>query len=484
VIEMDLFILDVKLVPIRLDGMAGVLATALAGIGILSLLFSRGRHSAAYSIWLVLFVASSMMAVLAGDFVTLLISWEMMSVASYLLLTDSARGAARAAGYRFILMQIAGGAALFLAVLLQYRSTGHLAVGPVAEEALPLFLLACGIKVGLFPLHVWLTDTYPKVHCDASIILAACTTKVGVYVMARTMQGSPLVWMGAFMALFGVAAALLQRNARSLLSYHVLSQVGYMMAALGAGTALGRNAALFHAVNNIAFKSLLFMVVGAVFWRTGTDDLAELGGLARRMPATMLFALTASLAISGAPFLNGYASKTLIHTALAGKGHSAVRWALTIASAGTFLSFSKFFYYVFLRENPRKHGPAEVPLPMLLAMGTAAAFCGAAGLYPNIVTRHLPLDLSLGFDHLQWAGIGKTLACGVVGIGGFFFLRNVLPLPKRDRLDLMPLYRAGGRLYERISEKLAAVHGQDVQMELACVLGIFVMLFFALHYLL
>lgn len=478
-LELTIPSLDSALPSAGPDGLSLVMAAAIVGIGVLSLVFSSGRRPLGWVAWQVGYVLTSLMAVLVADLLALLIFWELMSVAAYFLIVSQADDAGRAAGRRYLIAHLAGGAALLMAVLLQYDSTGSLWIGPAAARARPFFALACGIKAALLPLHFWMTDTYPKADLDSAVVLSACTTKVGVYVIARTMHGPPLVWLGAAMALVGVVAALLQSNARKLLAYHIVSQVGYMVAAIGVGSALGRDAGIFHAVNNIAYKSLLFMVVGAVILRAGTDDLKSLGGLARSMPVTFACCILASLAISGTPLFNGYASKLLISQALTEGGYRAAGWALGLASVGTCMSFTKLIYYTFLRSGREARTPGEVPPPMLVSMLILGGLCIALGLAPGLATRWLP-GVPATFGYLQWGAIAKALGAVAVGIVLFWTLGKRLPRLDRDVFDLIPGWRALSRVHRRLCTAADRVLEADVQLQLAWVFALAAALFWFL----
>lgn len=263
-------------------------------------------------------------------------------------------GAPRA-GVEYLAFQITAAAALFLGILIQYSQTGSLLVQTAHPAAQPVLLFAIAIKTGAMPLHFWLVDSYPKAPFAAAALLSVYSTKVGVYTAARLLSLPVTPYLGAFMALAGVAGALRQRDARRLLSFHIISQVGYMIAGVGLATELGIAAGLFHAVNHIIYKALLFMVAGAVIYRTGRTALTHLGGLYRDMPLTFLTGIVASAAIAGVPPMSGFASKELIKVAA---GYGPVTTMLAIATMGTGLSFIKFMYAMFVQQ-PRRPYPAR-----------------------------------------------------------------------------------------------------------------------------
>ncbi len=223
--------------------------------------------------------------------------------------------------------------------------------------------------------------------------MSVYTTKTAVYALARIFPGvNLLAYIGALMAIYGVTLAVMQNEMRKLLSYHIISQVGYMVCAIGLGGDLGVNGGVAHALHHILYKSLLFMCAGAVIYRLGEERLSDLGGLAKRMPLTTLTCLIASFSIAGLPFFNGYISKTII-TEVAHQTHNyAICLILKLATIGTWLSFLKLTYFCFLRRKENVE-VREVPLNMNIAMLAVAFLCFLTGIYPKFVLGILPYPM-------------------------------------------------------------------------------------------
>jgi multicomponent Na+:H+ antiporter subunit D len=242
----------------------------------------------------------------------------------------------------------------------------------------------------LIPLHTWLPDSYPRATLTGSVFLAVFTTKTGVYTLARFFPGDVfLVTMGGAMALYGVVFALLQNDTRKLLSYHIISQLGYMLAGIGVGTELGLDGSIAHLFNNNLFKPLLFMCMGSIIYVTGRSKLTELGGLAKAMPVTCITCVIASLSISGAPGFNGFVSKGMVIASVAEAHRPVVELMLRLATVGTFLSFAKLTYFSFFA----KHEPIQAedpPFNMRLAMIATAFACVLLGVYPQALFDVLP----------------------------------------------------------------------------------------------
>jgi NADH:ubiquinone oxidoreductase subunit 5 (subunit L)/multisubunit Na+/H+ antiporter MnhA subunit len=202
--------------------------------------------------------------------------------------------------------------------------------------------------------------------------------------------------MDAFMALFGGMFALMQGQGRKLLSYHIISQVGYMVAAIGIGSELAINAASWHLVNNVIYKSILFMGICAAMYRTGSEDLTKMGGLYKKMPITTACVAIAALSITGVPLFAGFTSKSLVFEAVEHAHNVPIELILEVAAVATFLSFIKFTYFGFLKPNKEFGDTAkEAPIFMLIPMVTLSILALITGLFPNFVAGILPYPKEL-----------------------------------------------------------------------------------------
>jgi multicomponent Na+:H+ antiporter subunit D len=276
------------------------------------------------------------------------------------------------------------------------------------------------------------------------VFLSTFTTKTGVYVLARCFSGEDFVaYMGGIMAVYGVTFALLQNNARRLLSYHIVSQVGYMVAGVGIGSALAVNGAIGHVFNHILYKALLFMCMGSVLYMTGKRKLTEMGGLAKYMPVTCIACIIAALSISGAPGFNGFVSKGMVISSAAIEHKPVLQLMLILASVGTFLSFVKLCYYCFFAKNEEIKAK-EAPLNMQLAMGLTAFACVFIGVYPTVLYKILP------FYPVHYHAFTPSHILGVIQLfllaGVVFMLAKASFSPHKGiLLDFDFFYRMGGR---------------------------------------
>ncbi|MCL0059377.1 Na(+)/H(+) antiporter subunit D [Dehalococcoidia bacterium] len=409
-------------------------------IGLLIILYSIHVKENEHHIFSFLYMGSSLGVVFAGDFFTFFIFWEILAVTAAVLIWLKRDERSLGAGFRYLIMHLIGGGILLIGILLHFFTTGSMEIGGLTGVPFALILVGIGFKAAFIPLHTWLPDAYPKASLTVSVFLSVFTTKAAVYALARSFPGIEIVaYMGGVMALYGVTLALLQHDARKLLSYHIISQVGYMVAGVGIGTQLGIDGGLSHVWNHILYKSLLFMCIGAVIYRTGKDDLTELGGLARKMPVTTIACIIAALSISGVPLFNGFVSKAMVYEAA--DYHDVLYWMLKLASVGTFLSFCKFTYFGFLRKKEIE--AKEAPLTMTIPMIIVASLCVLGGLYPNLLGNILPYQSELPVYTL--GKLTDTMLLQGVAIAIFFFGRQLFIPHRREILDFDYIYiRAAG----------------------------------------
>jgi multicomponent Na+:H+ antiporter subunit D len=383
----------------------------------------------------------------AGDLLSLYIFWELMAISSSLLVWLRREPSAVRAGFRYLLVHIVGGLILLGGILLHWSGTGSLAFGNLGSfasggTAWAMILTGFLLNAAVPPLGAWLPDAYPEATVTGAVFLTAFTTKSAVYALIRGFAGTEiLVWSGAAMAVYGVVYAVLENDARRLLAYHIISQVGYMVCGVGIGTALATNGATAHAFAHILYKGLLFMGAGAVLQTTGLRRLSDMGGLYRTMPATLGLYMVGAFAISAVPLFSGFVSKSMV-VAAAGETHrAAVFLLLTLASSGTFLHTGlKLPYYMFFGKDSGPRGQ-EPPRNMLVAMGLAAAACLFIGLFPGVLYQRLPNPVH--FVPYTLTHVASTLGMLVfTALGFFLLLRHLDPVPTIS-LDTDWFYRRG-----------------------------------------
>ena len=446
----------------KVDRLSIVFATVFTIMALIGMVYalhltSAGQHVAAF-----VYVGSALGVVFAGDYLTLFLFWEIMAFASaYLVFAQGGQQAIRA-GFRYLMVHITGGVVLLGGIILNGLAAGSLLFGPI-EGGAGAFLILIGfmLNAAVPPLNAWLTDAYPEATVTGAVFMSAFTTKTAVYVLARAFPGTELlVWLGTAMALYGVVYAVLENDCRRLLAYHIVSQVGYMVAGIGIGTEMAVNGASSHAFAHILYKGLLFMGAGAVIHVTGRRKLTELGGLYRTMPLTVALYMIGAFAISAFPFFSGFVTKSMV-VAAAGQDHRAwVVLALTMASSGTFLHTGlKLPYYMFFGTD-RKLEAREPPRNMLVAMGMAAAFCIAIGVFPQPLYALLPYPV----DFEPYTGVHVTESLGILmftALGFVIFLRALDP-EKTISIDTDWFYRKGARYFMWLAENPLARYEKAV----------------------
>jgi multicomponent Na+:H+ antiporter subunit D len=416
------------------------------------------QHTASF-----LYVAGSLGVTLCGDYVTLFVFWELMALASTFLIWLRRSPQSQGAGLRYLLVHIVGGLLLLAGIVLKYSATRDLSFVQVPVDAAGIadYFIMAGfmLNAAVPPLHAWLADAYPEATVCGSVFMCAFTTKTAVYVLCRAFPGfEVLAVMGAIMAVYGVCFAIIENDARRILSYHIISQVGYMVCGIGIGTDMAVNGACAHAYAHILYKALLFMGVGCVLEMTGKQKLSELGGLWRRMPLAMIFTVIGGISISGFPFTSGFVSKSMIISG-AGEAHRIVLFVmLMLASVGTFLSVGiKLPYFLWFGKDsgvPAK----DAPWNMTAGMAIAAFFCFFIGCYPEFLYRMLPLPC----DYKPYTAyhFSETLqVLGYTGLG-FYLLRNFLTPHATMNLDIDWFYRKGAQVVMRLARgPISAVDG-------------------------
>jgi len=430
------------LTVLKADATALVFALIFSMVAFLGALFALHLKNRGEQIAALLYAAGSLGVTFAGDWLTLFFFWELMSISSVFLIWYRGTAQSLKAGFRYLMVHFTSGNLMLFGVLLLI-SSGNLAVGSLTGSGNPAFwfiLLSVAINAAIPPLHAWLTDAYPEGTVTGSVFLSAFTTKVAVYVLVRVFPGTELLlYAGVIMAIYGIIFAVLENNIRRLLGYHIISQVGYMVAAAGIGTELALNGSIAHAFSHILYKSLLFMGAGAVIYATGREKLTELGGIARAMPFTVITFTVAALSISGAPLFNGFISKSIIVTAASHEGLKVADFFLTLASVGTFLSIGlKLLYFMFFGED-RGLKPVKLPMNMNLAMGMGAFLCILYGVYPKLLYDWLPYAMDYNpftVDHVV-NYIQLLLATGVA----FWLLMPRLEPHANLSLDIDWIYR-------------------------------------------
>ena len=288
------------------------------------------------------------------------------------------------------------------------RMHGAEGLPPTMLLAFALMFVGLGIKSFMFPFHTPVADAHPVAPTSFSMVFSTMVIKAGVYglirvayivfqVMDKSSVQILITAFGCVTMFLGVTMALAQHDFKRLLAFHSISQIGYIITALGVGTALGLTGSLFHVMNHTLFKALLFMCAGAVLHMTGSKNLDELGGLSKKMPHTTICFLIAAFSIAGIPPFNGFASKWMIYQAVYEKSvvsgnlfYALVTVVAVVVSVLTLASFVKVTMSVFFGQLPEKFKDTkEAPASMLFPMWITAILCVITGVCYNYVDKYL-----------------------------------------------------------------------------------------------
>ncbi|MEM1448490.1 MAG: Na(+)/H(+) antiporter subunit D [Planctomycetota bacterium] len=366
-----------------------------------------GQHAASLA-----YAGSALGAVGAGDLVSLFMFWEVMAVSSTFLIWGRRTDRSWRAGNRYLLWQIFSGLLLLGGIGWRAAATGSIAVGPIGLESPGGLLIFLGIGTkACFPLlHTWLVDGYPEATPTGAVWLSSFTTKAAVYALARMFAGEEtLIYLGAAMAAFPIFYAVIENDMRRVLGYSMINQIGFMLVGIGIGTDLAINGAVAHAFNDVLFKGLLFMTMGAVLQQTGRIHASDLGGLAKTMPWTSRFCLVGAASISAFPLFSGFVSKSLIMSAALEEHLDWVWYILLFAAAGVFHHAGiKIPFFAFWGHD-QKLEAKDPPLNQLLAMGVAAVACIVIGTFPHqtvytllpLANEYEPYDVTHVLTQLQ-----------------------------------------------------------------------------------
>lgn len=388
-----------------------------------------------------IYVGSALGAIFAGDLFTLFFCLEIMSWAPFFLILFRGTKKAMQAAIRYILWHHFSGACILAGVLLHAHQSGsiefvHMPWGWEAKYlGSNLMLLGFVINAATTPFHSWLSDTYSEATPSGSIYMTAFTTKTAIFCLITTFSGVPLLmWMGAIQAVFALFLAVLENDGRRLCSYHIISQIGYMVAGVGMGTEMGINGAASHALCHIIYNALLYMGAGCALVVVGTAKFNELGGLYKYMPIAFWLYMIGGFSISGFPLFNGFISKTMTIEAAELIQKPVIYLLLEGATVGTFLHTGlKLPWNIWLqgREEPPpdiraklKDSAFNTPLHMLIGMGILAFLCVFMGVYPKILYDMLPYPVA--FVPFTLTRVFSITQMFIFSFLGFWLLRKLV----------------------------------------------------------
>lgn len=394
-IHLQFAFLDYQLIPYRVDKLSIMFGYVFHIAALIGIIYSLHLRDTMQQVSAMLYAGSGLGAIFAGDLLTLFVFWELLAFTSVFLIWARRTQQSYVAGMRYLIVQVLSGVILLAGTLFYAAENNTLAFGYIGLDGIAgwLIFIAFGIKCAFPFAHNWLTDAYPEATVTGTVFLSAFTTKVAVYAFARAYPGTELlIYIGAAMTCFPIFFAVIENDLRRVLAYSLINQVGFMVVGIGIGTALAINGAVSHAFNDVIFKGLLFMSMGAVLHMTGKINGSDLGGLYKTMPKTTILCIVGAASISAFPLFSGFVSKSMVMSAALSEGYDWIWLMLLFASAGVFHHAGiKIPYFAFFAHDSGIR-VSDPPKNMLLAMTIAASLCIAIGIYPQALYTLLPYD--------------------------------------------------------------------------------------------
>jgi multicomponent Na+:H+ antiporter subunit D len=415
--------LSLSLVPLAVDELSRVWAVIFTlvaiGGGVFALhLTDRVQQAAA-----LVYGGSALGVVLAGDWLTVIVFWEIMAVSSMLLILHGGRPASHAASMRYLFVHVAGGSLMLGGILWHVGETGSIAFGHLdGGPAAWLTLAGVAVNAAVIPLHAWLTDAYPESSATGMVFLGAFTTKTAVYVLLRAFSGwEVLIIAGVVMALYAGVYALLQSDIRRLVAYVIVSQVGFMVAAVGVGGHGAEEVVADQAFTHVLWPALMVMATGAVMHATGTTKLSELGGLARPLRGVLGLYLVGALSLAVFPLMAGLSSEELFRSERPGQDRIWAAGLLYVAAILTVLAVAiKLPWHAFFGKGQAR-SVASVPLGMYTAMGTFALLSLAVGIAPGTLFDAFGLEVA-GAHYTAMTLVSGAAVLALTALAGWALL--------------------------------------------------------------
>ena len=457
-------VVDIK-IGVYLDPLSVLFTNLIAFIGFVVLLYSLSYMAheeglTRYYFFMLFFIGSMIGLVMADNFLQLFIFWELVGLCSYALVSFwYKKPEAVKAGIKVFLMTKIGDIALLASIFLIYANVHSLSYIQVFEEsktiAMPiltvtslLFLFGATVKSAQLPLHTWLYNAMEAPTSVSCLLHGATMVKAGVYLIARThvmfyeipIWLSSLAWIGAITALIGATLALHTSDIKGVPAYSTVSQIGFMMAALGVAsspTSLGWFASIFHMISHAFFQGLGFLAIGGIIHQLGTRDMRKMGGLRRDMPITFALCIIVILARSGIPPFSSFFSKGLIAKSVLSTGDILLAFLIYSAAAVTFAYSYRFLVLTFAGEKPKHLERIEIHEPprlMLISSAMLAAGCVILGFLGESITQFLHTNFV--FNLADFLSFESLIFMATLIIGGLpiylVYQQRVVP-PERIR---------------------------------------------------
>jgi multicomponent Na+:H+ antiporter subunit D len=453
-------------ISLILDGPAwfGSLAVVLVTFPALLYAMGEGRYSPIFYFFFLVMIAALFAFLLTEDIFNMFVVLEILALCAYILIAYLKNPEAVLASFKYLMMSALSVTFFLFGVFVLYRMTGTLSLSEIGPRlrssgtavngravavALTCLLTGIGLRTAFVPYHFWLPDAHAFAPHPVSAVLSGVMIKAPFFALWRILRllgigdlHGILLWAGAVTAFLGVLWALAQNDVKKLLAYHSVSQIGYIVAAFGAGTGTALTASAYHILNHGVFKALLFLSVGTVVEATGERDIRHLGNLGKKLPFTALAFAVAAFSIAGVPPFNGFVSKQLISAGLSQSPAYFLVWLAGFGTAASFIKLSAMFRRkkTTLPEGVQNPVPPRKSLyPALFLLGF---FCVLFGLAPAFWIDRLsallgPFPPAPELSASPPAGIytiGNILGAGAVAAVGILLYLAVSSSPGKALL--------------------------------------------------
>jgi proton-translocating NADH-quinone oxidoreductase chain N len=397
-------------------GPVGILfSTLIALVGLLASIYAldyiREGATQLYHMLYLLLLTGATGVVLTGDIFNLFVFFEILCISSYALVGYLGDRAGIESAIKYLIQGALGSSLMLIGIGLLYGRFGTLNMADIASNIdsvssisifVPLVLLitGLGVEAAIFPLNAWLPDAHSSAPSSISAILSGIAIKVGIYAVARvifTIFGASsilqfLVFLGLLTLLIGEISAFSQNNIKRLLAYSSIGQIGLIVFALGMGISYGIAGGLFQLISHALSKSLLFLAVGYMIYRSGSMDISKLEGMGKRMPLTSLAFTIGAFSLVGLPPFIGFPSKFLIIRAALSKQEVLFTVLIALVLLGTVIEGAYFFRVVqvlYFKGNHTDLQREEAPVPALIPLFILMVLIVIVGIYPKPVTAIL-----------------------------------------------------------------------------------------------
>lgn len=395
------------------------------------------------------------MIVLAGDFITFFIGWEIMTWSSYFIISKSKNIDTKSL-QKYILFSLTSAFSLIAGMVIAYSFAHSFDFSVISDSfkdmpfniqitLIVLFSTSFFIKAGVIGLHYWVVDTYSKAPDLFSSILSAVMSKMGIYglfliyghivgyqelkmmfgtILNGTNFGYTLAWIGVATSIIATFKAITQDEVKKLLAYSSIAQLGYIITVIGFGTAYGVAGAMYHTLIHTIIKLLLFINVAAIVAQTGKNKFSELGGLIYRTPVSFVMLLIGIIGLAGMPPLGGFASKFMMYNAAINTKFALILIGMLFSGAASFLYCYKLVYGIYLGHPTSKNleTTKEVPISYLIPQIILALLLILTGAFPGAFIKVInPVLVEFSLSTIPYSGL-EVMNSAVGNFNGFFIM--------------------------------------------------------------